>query len=112
MIKLSDAARQTLAEYFQDKKPSPIRVKVAPGACMGPKLTLGLGQRRGFDEAVEIDGLTFVMHKALWSQVGRMTIDMKRNGFTVATERRPDVDCSGGGDCEACAARQGQGFPG
>ena len=111
MINLSDSAKQELLDHFAGWPHPCIRIKVAPGACMGPRLVLAPDGQLKFDEAVDIDGLTFVMHKALLSQVREVSIDADQAGFKVSTQRTPDVDCSGGGDCESCTRLHGHSFP-
>lgn len=111
MIHVSDAARQELLDHFRSNPPGPLRIKVAPGACTGPRLILAPDRQLTFDEAIGVDGLTFVIQRSLLSQVGEVSIDATPSGFTVGSERKADVDCSGGGDCESCAARHGHSFP-
>lgn len=107
MIRLSDSAKDELTAFFANKAASPLRIQPAPGGCMGPKLTLDLGERRKDDEVVDMDGLIFVINKDLMTQVGQVTIDVDYTGFVISSERPPSHGCTSDGDCGSCAGGGG-----
>lgn len=106
MITLSDEARQDLTDFFKNKETAPIRVQLAPGGCMGPRLSLDLDRQLPSDSVAEVDGLVFVMDKNLLAQVGDVTIDVDYTGFKISSQRAPSGDCSGG-DCGSCSGASG-----
>jgi len=106
MIRLTDSAKEDLTAFFSNKPPSPIRVQLAPGGCMGPKLAVDLDEQRDTDQVQKIDGLTFVIDAELQARIGRVTIDVDYTGFCITSERQPNEPCSGG-DCGSCAGGSG-----
>lgn len=105
MITVTDAAKKELDAYFQDNRPSSIRVFLAPGGCSGPRLALALDDAKDSDETAEEQGYTFCMDKQLGAQVGEVTVNFSFMGFSVESE----IPLAGAGGCSSCATAGGCG---
>ena len=103
MLKITENARKELEAFFSDKPKSTIRIYLAPGGCSGPRLGLALDEAMEDDNTMEQDGFQFCVTKALWEQIGGVTIDLSYMGFALEPDiPLPNVGSSCGSCCGSC----------
>ena len=100
MVQVTEAAKAQLNKYFEENEASPIRIFLG-GSCCGPALSLALDNPQDDDDTFEVDGLTFVVDKALGQAAGGLTIDMGYQGFLVSSENEIAGGSCGSGSCSS-----------
>lgn len=106
MLTLSDAAREELDAFFEDREKTPIRVYLAPGGCAGPRLNLALDNPGEDDTVFEEKGHTFCMNSDLYVAAKNVSIGFSDLGFSVQSELQTG---SAGGCSPSCCSGCGGG---
>ena len=83
----------------QSDKPENVRIFIAGIGWGGPSLGLGLDEKKAEDVYEEINGVTFVMAKDIYDQMGEITVEYKSNGYSVIPTDQEPADCS---SCSSC----------
>ena len=63
MVKVTESATQKIAEYFDGKEISPIRIFLNEGGWSGPSLAMALDEPKETDDSFEIGGFTYIVDK-------------------------------------------------
>ena len=87
MIKVSEAAMQGLATFFEGKDVRPIRIQFAEDDCNGSGLLLTLDDYCSGDKYVTYNDLTFLINERLAEAAGDVYIDTSTTGFSVDCEK-------------------------
>lgn len=102
MLTLNQEARDILRAYFEGKEITPLRVYLA-GGCSGPHLALALDDRLDTDEALEVDGFTFLVDKDLLEEAKPLSIEASpMGGFEITSSLALDNIGGGCGACHGC----------
>lgn len=101
MVELTDTARTEIQKYFEENESSPIRVYVANG-CSGPGLALGLDGPSDTDDVFDMDGITFVVDKALLQTASPITVDFGERGFSIDSPMKFEAPEGGCSACSGC----------
>ncbi|SKA68365.1 IscA/HesB family protein [Desulfobaculum bizertense] len=105
MVSITQAAREELVKFFEDKDVSPIRIYLAPGGCSGPRLSLALDKANESDDSFDLgDNLTFVVDKNLCAKAQPITIDMSYAGFVLESSLDLGNEGGCGGGCGGCGS--------
>lgn len=99
-LEMTEDAKKELDAYFKDKEKGTIRIYLAPGGCSGPRLALALDEKTDEDDAVELDGYTFVIGKKLAEETGDIKLELGDMGFMVIPEK--PLPAPQGGGCGGC----------
>jgi len=83
----------------QSDKPESVRIFIAGIGWGGPSLGLGLDEKKAEDVHEEINGVTFIMAKDIYDQMGEITVEYKLNGYNVIPTDQEPTDC---GSCTSC----------
>ncbi len=99
MVNVTETAKAQLDKYFEENEVQPIRIFLG-GSCCGPALAMALDDPQADDEKFEVDGLTFVVDKALFEAAGDMTVDMGYQGFAITSVN----DVTAGASSSCCSS--------
>ena len=99
MLTVTDSAQTALKEHFEKQNlNSAIRVFLSQGGWSGPSLALALDESKETDNVYDINGITYLIDKALSEQAKEVKVDFVdnngRSGFSVSSELN-----LGGGSC-------------
>lgn len=100
MLEVTKAATDKIAEYFQDKDISPVRIFLLEGGCGLPSLALDLDEIKDTDAVFEIDGFQFIVDEDLLKEAVPIKVDYNRmSGFQFDCALEFEEECS---DCHSC----------
>ncbi len=103
MFEVTERARQELKEFFADKDAQPLRVFLKTNTCGGPRLVVGMDERRDGDRTFVVDGITYVVEHGFFEQIKPVTVDFFNNSFTVSAAVSFGEGCSGCGSAGGCS---------
>lgn len=83
----------------QPDRPKYIRIFISGYGWGGPNLGLALDELKANDDAVNSEGVDFIMEKDLSDMVGPVSVQFVGNGFYVSRAQGEDIDCS---SCSSC----------
>ncbi len=98
-VKLTQAALDELNRFFETKDKSPVRIFLQPG-CGGAILRLALDEAGENDDTCEVEGITFLIDKAMTEMVMPVDVDFGEMGFTVKSDKLGEM---GGSCCSGCS---------
>lgn len=109
MISITPIAQEKLSAYLAENKVEPkVRVYLPAGDCCGGggQISLTLDRPNAEDITSQAGDLELFMARALYEQVGKVTIDFKDDGeeagFVVESEKPLPADEGCGGGCSCC----------
>ncbi|MDR1043513.1 MAG: hypothetical protein LBP33_00105 [Candidatus Adiutrix sp.] len=110
MISITPLAQEKLSAYLAENKVEPkVRLYLPDGDCCGAEgqIALALDQPEAGDVRARAGDLELFMTRALYEQVGRVTVDFqddgRDSGFVVLSEKpAPQAGPSGCGGCSCC----------
>jgi iron-sulfur cluster assembly accessory protein len=102
MVEVTEKASETIKAFMSERDlDSPLRVYLQQG-CGGAQLVLGVDNAKDSDEQQEVDGLTYLVDKDLYDQVGEVKLDFVddgvRQGLLISSEK-PLPQMEGGCGC-------------
>ena len=97
----NEETTKEIKKIFEDQndKPKNVRIFIAGIGWGGPSLGLGLDEKKAEDVYEEINGVTFIMAKDIYDQMGEITVEYKLNGYSVIPTDQEPSDCS---SCSSC----------
>ena len=102
MVEVTESASQQIAEYFKDKKVSPIRIFLNAVGWGGPSLAMALDEPRDTDHVYDIDGFTYIIDKAFAEKAQPIRVDFNEMGFKLDCAINFASECSGCGSSSSC----------
>ncbi len=93
MIKVTESARQGLADFFVGREVKPIRIHLANGTTKNRQLLLALDEECAGDKAVSCDDFVFIINRRLLECTGDLCIDKTAVGFSIDSEKPIVDDC-------------------
>ena len=97
MIEVTESATKQIAEYFNGKEVSPIRIFLNEGGWGGPSLAMALDEPKDSDEAYEIEGYKYIADKDFMEKAKPVKIDFTSYGFKLSS----NIDFNSG--CSSCS---------
>lgn len=103
IVKMSEKATVEFMQFLKDNEvtANEVRIHFAGNGCGGPVFNLVLDTQKETDNTEVIDGLTFLVDKAVTDEFGALTIlsaeENGRGGFSIEPEIKP-----AGGGCSGC----------
>ena len=85
MVEVTESATKQIAEYFNGKEVSPIRVFLNEGGWGGPSLAMALDEPKDSDEVYEIEGFKYVVDKDFMEKAKPVKIDFTTYGFKLSS---------------------------
>ena len=95
MFEITESARQELKTFFKDNEIQPLRIFLKTNTCGGPRLVVGIDEKRDGDRTFEVDGLTYVIEHGFFEEIKPLTVDFSNNNFTVSAAVSFGEGCSG-----------------
>ena len=81
MLEVTKLATEKIAEYFEDKEVSPIRIFLLGERCGLPSPIMDVDEIKDTDEVFDIDGFQFVVDRELLKEAQPIKVDYTRFGF-------------------------------
>ena len=83
MFEVTQSATEQIAEYFNGKEVSPIRIFLNEGSWGGPGLAMALDEPRDTDDVFEIDGFKYIVNKDFIEKAKPIKVDYQVHGFKL-----------------------------
>lgn len=106
MITVTESAKAQINTHFAENEAAPLRIFIAYG-CGGPKLGIGLDEKREGDAVMDLDGVTFVINEELMSAAENVTVDFTDQGFIVDSSLELELETEDVGECGPCGGCSG-----
>ena len=97
MFEVTEKARQELKAFFKDKEVQPLRIFLKTNTCGGPRLVVGIDEKRDGDRTFEVDGLSYVIEHGFFEEIQPVTVDFANDNFSVTAAVTFGDGCSGCG---------------
>lgn len=97
MFEVTESARQELKAFFEDRDVQPLRIFLKTNTCGGPRLVVGIDEKRDGDRTFEVDGLTYVVEHGFFEEIQPIIVDFSNNNFAVSAAVSFGDGCSGCG---------------
>ncbi|MBU1054644.1 MAG: IscA/HesB family protein [Proteobacteria bacterium] len=105
MLIITEAAKKELKAFFKDKgmEIQPVRIFLNQSGCCGPRMAMGLDEKKDSDKLFKVDGIQYVIDRELLKKAQPINVDYGLTGFIVSSNLKFDSGCSscdsGGGSC-------------
>ena len=105
MVEVTESATKQIAEYFNGKEASPIRIFLNEGGWGGPSLAMALDEPKESDEVYEIEGHKYIVDKDFMEKAKPVKVDFSEYGFKLSSNidfGQVDSGCSGCSTTGSC----------
>jgi Fe-S cluster assembly iron-binding protein IscA len=99
MLEVTKSATEKIAEYFEDKEVSPIRISLLAGGCGLPSPIMDVDEVKDTDTVFDIDGFQFIVDNDFLREAEPIKVDYTRSGFQFDCSLEFEDGCSA---CECC----------
>lgn len=102
MFCVTDSAQQKVAEHFEGKEVSPIRVFLHHGGCAGSQLAMALDEKKDTDDVFVFSGIEYLVDSEFLKEARPIQVDYIETGFKVTSSLKLGGGCSSCGDGGSC----------
>jgi iron-sulfur cluster assembly protein len=109
MLEVSTEASEKIKEFLSEQEgPKTIRVLMTEGGWRGPYLVMALDEQKEDDEVFTVEGVTFVIEKALFERIKPILIEYTHStlgaGYTLKSELLKGVEGVNVGCHDICSS--------